>query len=383
MSNTLEQFAALGHTVHLVSIVQEEPEAILLQEAERFGKVSSLKLDTRNTLLRGIKSLFQSESTYISKHKNAVILKKIKHIAVDFEPDLVWAEHSNMAWYAIEISRTLKSLGKRCHSALRMHNMEYVIWQRYAESLGFGPMKWFISVQAARLRKDEKLLLDQIDFAFPITRIDLERAKNLSSNPKYKVKTSGVDKVFINYKCEERKRTSPSLVIATSYKWVHNINGLKWFIDNVMPLVSNRLPEVRLYLVGKDVPSELAKNEFVNEVGFVEDVKSELCKYDVYIAPLLVGGGIRIKILEAMALGLPVIATPVSAEGISAGENEGLYISDIPKEQAETIIRLFQSTELRIQAGMKARHYISENHDWTKIVSESMQFITETESLNS
>lgn len=375
MGNVYEGFAKSGHEVHLVSIVNVEPANVLLESAKQFGAVSIFELETKNTLWRGIKSLFQNESTYISKHKSKRILLKVCQIAKEFQPDLIWAEHSNMAWYAIK-AKELLGMQTTSHTALRMHNMEYIIWQRYAESLGIGPLKWFVSLQAKRLKKDEKRILDYIDYALPITSIDKDRAQRLSSTPKYQVMTSGVDREFLDYKSEFNTHKPKSLVIATSYKWIHNIKGLHWFIKSVMPTVVKEIPEAKLYLIGRDIPEELKEYKCVNAIGFVEDIKKELRKYEVYIAPLLVGGGIRIKILEAMALGLPVVATEISAEGIEAGREEGLFISDNPLEQAEAIINLMKDKEHREMMSDKSKDYIKNHHNWITIIQETVDFIS-------
>jgi len=371
MANIYETFVRLGCTVHLCSIVQNPVQSNAIVEAEKWGSISTFELNTRNTLTRGLKNIFENESTYIAKHRSKDAFEHFLAIAKEFKPDLIWADHSNMGWYASGIAKELDIL-----SAIRLHNIEYIIWKRYTDELKYGLKKLFVKWQSDKLKNDERRILDTFDYAFPITMEDLDRALELSTAPQYMLMTAGVDNSFINYQIPPNIATERnSLVIATNYSWVHNVNGLEWFIDKVLPIVKAEIPSIKLKLVGKDVPAKLLKNNTVTEVGYVDDVREEISKYSLYIAPLLVGGGIRIKILEAMGLGLPVISTNVSAEGIAAGIEDGLYASDQPDEQAKTIIALLKDDAKLEQARIKTRDYIRHHHSWTTIVRKTLDQI--------
>ncbi|GAB5465978.1 MAG: glycosyltransferase family 4 protein [Candidatus Kapaibacteriales bacterium] len=365
IANVTENMHKLGHEVVLICIVKEIPNSKLIEEAQKFANTFFFELDTTNTPLRGVRNAFQRHSVYIDKHYNEKILTEILKIANDFKPDVVHADHSNMAKYAIEVS---EKLGIK--SGLRLHNLEYVIWERYAKDLKSGIKKRFIERQANKLKSDEKEFLEKVDISFAITDVDKQRAKKLQLSSNVKTITAGVDDSFLDYSKNENGRIQNSLVIGSTFNWIHNINGLDWFVKDIFPSVSKAFDDCTLNLIGKHLPEKYTKIEGINSIGYVEDYKEEVTKYQVYIAPLLVGGGIRIKILEAMALGLPVIATKVSAEGINAGEKKGLYISDDPEYQSKKIIALLKDKVYRKEASINARKYIQQNHRWETLISK-------------
>jgi glycosyltransferase involved in cell wall biosynthesis len=145
-----------------------------------------------------------------------------------------------------------------------------------------------------------------------------------------------------------------------------------WFINEVLPLIRTELPEAKLTLIGKNAPESLKnlKHLGVNCDGYVDSVKLYYHRASVFVAPLFVGSGVRIKILEAMAAQLPVVATRVSAEGIDAKENEGLFVSDNPKAQARVIIELLQKPDRVERAGNAAQEFIKKKYSWREEVTK-------------
>ncbi|MFW5662699.1 MAG: glycosyltransferase family 4 protein, partial [Bacteroidota bacterium] len=120
------------------------------------------------------------------------------------------------------------------------------------------------------------------------------------------------------------------------------------------------------------LPSRFMKMEHlgVKGLGFVDSIKPYMNSSSIYIAPLLVGGGVRIKILEAMAMELPVVATSVSAQGIRAGNNEGLIVCDNPAEYAHSVLSLMRNPDRAVKLGKAARNFIINNHTWMRSVKK-------------
>jgi len=170
-----------------------------------------------------------------------------------------------------------------------------------------------------------------------------------------------LDKCIVNPKIEKNPY---ELIIATSYGWIHNVDGIRWFIKKVLPGIRKELPQVKLTLIGKNPPNEFRniQNEGVYAMGYVPEVYPYLSKASIYVAPLFVGSGIRIKILEALAMKLPVIATTISAEGITQPYDNGLYISDFANEWITTIVNLLKHPETIEKIGETGRKFIEENY---------------------
>lgn len=368
IASIYESFVNLGHDVVMCSIVQDLQEHTNQPEYNPESHYLFEK-NTKNNIYLLLKNLINSNSTYIQKHKSNQILSKISKICIEFQPDIIWADHTNMAWYAIEIAKHLN-----VKTAVRLHNIEHVIWKRYAQEVNNPLKKAYINFQANKLKKDEVKVLEKIDNAIPITNVDKKYCSELNSNSTQIMMKAGVGERFMKFQ-RNANFINHSLVIGTNYSWVHNVNGLLWFIENVLKPLKSEFPDIKLHLLGKNPPEILTKKEGVYGVGFVEDFAEEVTKYQIYIAPLLVGGGIRIKILEAMALGLPVVATEISAEGIEANQSNGLFISDNAEKMIKDIKWIFDNPDKYQELSISAKEYISENHNWEKLVAECLSQI--------
>lgn len=356
-------FSKYGAEVTLFCFSEKEIPDKYINEAELYCKLEIYHHSTKNTIPRIAKSFFFNHSIYVSKHINNKIKQKIKELVIANSFDIIHTDHTCMASLALFIkSFTNIPVG------LRLHNIEWIIWERYAESIRKNIVKRnYIHKQAKLLKGKEKEFIQQAEVSFTISETDFYRAKELSPSSNIICAPAGVDLDFWK-PMNEVERNSEELIIATTYKWIHNVNALKWFLDEVFPKVIEKIPKVKLTLLGKEPPQWLSHYfpQNIQIVGYVEDIRSYLSKANIYIAPLFVGSGIRIKIIEAMAMELPVVATKVSAEGINASQSEGLFISDAANQYAEIIINLIKDYSYTRELGKSSRRYISENFSWSK-----------------
>ncbi len=356
-----------GADVTLFSYVEpgEKIEQKHIREAEQYGKVINFEACTRNTKARIIRSFFTFSSIYLTKHINGKVKLFFDEYLKEHEFDVIHADHTAMMPLALYVASIIKK-----PIGLRLHNVEYMIWQRYGEGLAFyNPLKLYIKQQASILKKAERKLYTEADTCFTISSVDYKRACELSPTAHVVNAAGGVNDR--DWQPDPSVERNPlELIHATIYSWIHNINALKWFLDKVLPLVHREVPGISLTLIGRDAPEWLDDYKVlgVNRVGYVDKVQPYLNRASIYIAPLFVGSGIRIKILEAMAMELPVVATPVSAEGIHATEEEGLFLVDNERDFARKLAELTSDPERVRELGRKARKFIVENFSWEKNV---------------
>jgi len=320
---------------------------------------------TNNSPARILNSIFRQESLYFSKHSSAEILSFLDELTEKGEFDVIHADHSCMAPLALYLKRKYN-----IPVGLRLHNIEWIIWQRYADVLPKShPKAVYIKSQAKKLRRDEAEVLSLIDTAFAITEEDKQRALELCPGLYAVVATAGVD---IDEWTPDRsiERNREQLILATTYHWQHNIDAVKWFIENVQTKLHAANPNIELTLIGKNIPEWINryKDIGVNPVGYVDKVQPWLNRAGIYIAPLFVGGGIRIKILEALAMGLPVLATPVAAEGIRSESNNGLFICKTADDYIRLINKMIDDNDFRKTAAQNSSTFIKENYTWEKNV---------------
>jgi glycosyltransferase involved in cell wall biosynthesis len=196
-----------------------------------------------------------------------------------------------------------------------------------------------------------------------ITEFDVDKISSLHPDICASYIPVGVDTEVFKPTCATK--SIYGLIHATTYDWVHNVEALDWFIAEILPEIQKRF-STELVLLGKNMPKHYRNGKIPGLIGkgYVEDINLELNKASIYIAPLFVGGGIRIKILEAMSAGLPIIASPVSAEGIMAKREDGLIICSTKEEWILEISNLMENPLLTKQLGENARAFIEKNHSW-------------------
>lgn len=177
---------------------------------------------------------------------------------------------------------------------------------------------------------------------------------------------NGVDAA--SYQTETAVPQPNTLIFTGSFSFRPNYDAMVWFVGEVLPLVRAAVPDVRLIITGKHGNRPLPSLDNVELAGFVDDVRPYIQNSWVSIAPILSGGGTRLKILEAMAAGTPVVATSKGAEGINVTDGIEMFIADTPQAQADAIIRLLRDADLRQQMAAKARQIVQNQYDWSVIV---------------
>ena len=368
IANILKEFSNQDAEVTFFSFFDNNRNKIeesVIAEGKEYADIRLFKHNTTNTPFRIFKSIVNNHSVYIEKHINNKIKHYISELIKEKEFDIVHADHSCMGKLALYVKNKIS-----IPAGLRLHNIEWTIWKKYADNIkGFSPKKMYVEQQAYYLRNEEKKMYSEMDICFPITEIDKIRAMELAPEGRYAVASAGVNSD--EWKPAPNTERIPNmLILATTYQWRHNVDAVKWFITEVMTELKKVIPDIKLTLTGKDQPKWLSNysNLGVNPVGYVNQVQPYLNQASIYIAPLFVGSGIRIKILEAMAMELPVITTHIAAEGIQAKSENGIIISENKEDFVNNIILLLKNQEYARELGKNARNYVINEFSWKKNV---------------
>ena len=318
---------------------------------------------TENTPLRIIISFLLNYSLYLKKHNNFRIRKFLRDYLQNKKFDIIQAEHTCMAPLALYLKEIYQ-----IPVGLKLHNIEWTIWHRYADVLPkLSPRRVYIQQQANLLKARETELISKADICFTVTDDDRLRALEMVPDANVVASYAGVN--LDEWQPDDSIIRNPfELVIATTFHWVHNRDAVKWFIEKVLPLVKNKIPEIKFTIIGKEAPEWLNnyKELGISVEGYVPKVQPYFNRANVFISPLFVGGGVRIKILEALSMELPVVASPIAAEGINARCEEGLFVCRDAGSFAASIINLCNNFESSRKLGRAGRKYILENNTWEK-----------------
>ncbi len=255
---------------------------------------------------------------------------------------------------------------------MRSHNVEHEIWERVKENTGNPIKKIYLKNLNRKLKKFEARFLPDYDLLLPITERDGQQFKRLGYNGLLHVLPTGIDSP--RYQYDHQKTEHPSLFHLGSLDWEPNLEGLRWFLTEVWHLVLEQQPELKFYIAGRNASEAVEKElcQYPNVVfdGEVADANSYINSKSIMIVPLLSGGGMRIKIIEGMALAKAIVSTSVGIEGITVKNKQEAMVADQPKTFANSILELTNNKEKFKTMGLNARQFIEENFDNTTIVNK-------------
>jgi glycosyltransferase involved in cell wall biosynthesis len=178
-----------------------------------------------------------------------------------------------------------------------------------------------------------------------------------------------------DYQGLEAKRTHSQLIFPGSFRYYSNYEAMKWFTGDVFPKILKRIPETCLLITGDHGGLPLSPVPNVTLTGEVQDIKTLIASSWISVAPLLSGGGTRLKILEAMALGTPVVSTSKGMEGLAAVPGEHLLLADSAQVFAEHVITLLQDTNLHDRLSANGRELVKEKYDWEAAMPRFLELV--------
>ena len=228
---------------------------------------------------------------------------------------------------------------------MRSHNVEYLIWERLAANEPNPLKKLYLKYLANGIKNFEKTYINKFDAIAAITEEDKTRLRELGCTIPIEFVPAGVEMVRFQ-KNPQLKAKPNSLFIISSLNWLPNLEGIDWFLENVWKTVSKTLPKLELHIAGKSPPEHLLQlnlpNVFVH--GFVPSASEFMQEHELMLVPLLSGSGMRIKIIEGMALGKCILTTPVGAEGISVEAGKEILISEKPEDWVAWLEKYYAGT---------------------------------------
>ena len=259
---------------------------------------------------------------------------------------------------------------KSIPKVLFQHNVETLIWQRMAERAGLLGRAYFSS-QARRMRHWEGALAHQFDHVVTVSPDDERLMRDWFGVDPVTAISTGVDPDFYHPGPPPRGQY---VVFVGSLDWLPNIDGVYWLLDSIWPLIRRDCPNAKLHIVGRRPGTRLRRRlEHRSDVRLwadVADVRDHLWAAAVVVVPLRVGGGTRLKILEALACAKAVVSTAVGAEGLGVTPNEHLVIGSSPEEFARAVVDLLQDENRREQLAESGRKVVVEKHSWQRAAAE-------------
>ena len=374
MNRLIEGLADAGNQVKVLAVdsnkyhvdLQNIPAAYL-----RKTNIGFVPVDLSVKPVPAFFNLFSNKSYHVQRFISKTFEEKLKEVLQKEDYDIVQMETLFMAPYLKTIRRYSKA-----KAVLRAHNIEHLIWKRMAHA-GSNPLKrLYLKHLYTTLEHYEKSVLDRFDGILPITEKDAAFFRQYSRTP-VKAIPFGI------YPEPPAKTVNPGVENALFHigamNWMPNQEGMDWFLKEVWPRLTSRHPELRFYLAGRAMPARFKRLSQKNVVvlGEVPDARAFILSKSISIAPLFSGSGVRIKIMESMALGKAVVSTSTGAEGIACTHGKDILIADTADDFAKAVSFLYTHPAKAEELGKNARKLMETKHDNRKIIGELERFYEE------
>ncbi|MBO4481545.1 MAG: glycosyltransferase [Bacteroidales bacterium] len=374
INNITQGLLAAGHQVKVVAVsTPKHPvnKAELPADYVANTGLETIFIDTTPRFFPALKALLQNKSYHVSRFFSKEMAKKLTEILQKETFDIVQLESVFVAPYIPVIRQHSKA-----RIVLRTHNIEHQIWDRMVQHAKNPFRKLGLSILARKLKQYELSLFGKVDGFMAISAPDYQYFHELFPKTCGTVIPFGVD--VDRYEPEEDYIPSdePELFHIGSMNWLPNVEGIEWFLDEVWDKILEKFPEVTFTIAGHNIPDSL-KHITIPNVMVEEDVPDAnefMLSHDIMVVPLLSGSGVRVKIIEAMALGKTVITTTVGAEGIDAINGVQLLIANTPDEFVTALDKCIKTPDLCKIIGENAREFIQLHHNLEVISRQIIEF---------
>ena len=369
--HVLRELTRAGHEVTLLALAHEPYDSDDLEPLKTYCReLHVIPAKNRPRLQAAVKSIFSLKPYRVAKFESQKFRQAVAQ-TLQKNYDILWVHFMETLAYVPQ-SYTRK---KRLLLVLDQHNADERFWETYARE-GWLWTRLFAKINLWQLRKFQTFALKRVDVIMSTSKEDADFTRTRLPNPATQVWVvpNGVDTESLRQPdTAERKNC---IIFCGSMDVLMNIDAVEWFARRIFPKVREAVSDAEFWIVGRNpVPKvkALASLPGVRVTGQVEDVRPYYAKAKVAVAPFRYGGGTKLKVLEAMALGVPVVATSVGCQGIDVTPEKHLFKEENEEAFAQRVVSLLQDECLRRQMATEARRLVEERYSWHAIMGDTIK----------
>jgi glycosyltransferase involved in cell wall biosynthesis len=359
--NTIKGLVDLGHDVSVVALKTKKHFESSEPNDELISKINyrAYNIDINVSVLEVAMNLFSKTSFNINKYYDPGFERLLVGEVRNNTYDIIQFDGLMMSLYLAAVRKNSEA-----KLVFRAHNIENQVWQRLAEQKNDPFKKSYLKMHARRIKNYELEQLNKFDAITVFTEQD--KATMMEYGTKIPIDILPVGLNMDKYHPDYNKTEVPSLFFLGSLDWLPNREGIEWFLDNFLKeFIDGELP-VKFYVAGNDIPERFDDYEVMGKVfiqGEVDDALEFVNSKSIMIVPLLSSGGMRVKIVEGMAMEKCIISTSLGAEGINYTNGVNILIANNSDEFFEAMKRCISDEEYCRQIGLNARKLIEQQHD--------------------
>lgn len=369
-----------GHDVTLVSFVrpEEEQHIPVLREICKGVHAVPIQRSRIADAFYVVQSYLTGRPFLVERDDLRPMQDTVNQLVRENDFQFIHADQLTMVQFAIRGASLLPE--KRPKVIFDAHNAVWTIVERMKENAHYL-LKPFLTVEAKRVKQYEGELLRTVDHVLTVTDIDrnlLQEALNYSK-PRENNHVSSIKVIPIAVDTEKlqpikRRTDSKNIVTLGTLHYPPNADGIRWFLNEVFPLVREHVPDATLTIIGQNPPQdfiELAERNpgVIKVTGYVDDLRPYLEESALMVVPVRAGGGMRVRILEAFSYAMPVVTTTVGLEGISGMPEHDVLVADTPVDFASRTLELLDNPSLQEKLSTNGRELVTKCYNWRAVLS--------------
>lgn len=308
-----------------------------------------------------LKSLLTTDPYNINWLKSARFTAALQQLLESTDYDLVHLDTISLLPYLPYV--------KHLPTVLDHHNIESHMLLRRADNEHNLLKKWYFRQEGSRLERFEKKYCPQVSLNITCSEIDQQRLQLIAPGSRVEEIPNGVDINFFNPDLTTKQ--DQSLLFIGRLSWYPNIQAVRYIAHEIWPAIKAELPDISIDIIGANPPKDVQQLSFSDKNfrvhGFVDDISPYFNKAAIYLCPITDGGGTKLKVLDALAMGKALIANKIACEGIKVTEGENVIFAETADEYVKAIKLLLNDESLRRDMGINARQLIENEYSYEKV----------------
>jgi len=360
---------ARTHSVTVFTFYAEHPNDVHSLMQGQFERVVYLPLSIPTDRGLGelssfLRNLFSSWPHSVAKYCRPEAIAKMRQILKSEDYDVIVCD--------FVFAGGVIPWETSCPKVIFTHNVEALIWKRHFEVSRNPFWKLVCWGEYQKMLRFEAFCLQKSDHVLTVSEADRDFFQRFVNSSKMTVIGTGVDADY--FRPSDVEPQPNSLVFTGAMDWMPNEDAILYFLDSIFPIIQAEIPNAKFTVVGRRPSDKLrnvaAQRAGVHITGRVEDVRPYMDEAAVYVVPLRIGSGTRLKIFEAMAMGKAIVSTTVGAEGLPVSDGVTLCLGDTAPEFAKKVISLLRDPVRCKRLGSAARHLVEERYSWSSVAAE-------------
>lgn len=378
--HVLRYLARQGHEVTLVTYLRPEEEPYVDTVRELCTAVHTVPIHRANA--KNMFYLLKSNLTgrpFLIERDDLPPMRQLVRRLLETEPfDIVHADQLTMTQFALDVDRLPE--GKRPYTIFDAHNATWTITDRLLDSAPRA-LKPLLHLETGRVKAYEGMLLARFDHTMVVIPEDKPALMaGLPGDADREAIARRISVIPITIDADklqpvQRQPDSLNILALGSMHYPPNVDGIRWFVRDIFPLIQAEEPGVTLTIVGKSPPADLVhmaeqQSDSIEVTGFVPELQPFMERAALMVVPVRAGSGMRVRLLEAFARAMPTVTTTIGMEGIAAENGRHLLLADDPETFAQETVRLLRDPALQQMLAENGRQLAVEKYDWRSALQQ-------------